>query len=107
MQVQNRTKAALELQELQVKELEKVIHQLRATCEVYMYMIHQLETRIGDHSMPPAAMLATPSHKRHTKGTSGNQTRAYETSINVNSINEVEEQCFHYRLVQDVYTFGA
>lgn len=104
IQVNDRTRAALECQELRVKGLEEAIHQLRVTCEVYRHMIHQLETRIGDYSMTPAAMLPTPPNQGSTKRCATNQARAYETSINVNPVNEVEEQCFHYRLVQDVYT---
>jgi hypothetical protein len=102
--VNDRNRAALECLELKVTGFEEAIHQLRVTCEVYRHMIHQLETRIGDCSMTPVAKLPSPSNQRRSKGPSTNRARAYETYINVNSVSELEEQCFHYRLVQDVYT---
>ncbi|CAB9506102.1 expressed unknown protein [Seminavis robusta] len=110
----NRTTMSIERKKHQLGVLEDSQHRLQVTVQVYREMIRQLEeeTRIQvDH----VTMKQQPKtrHKQGlhyprrdatiTKHRTKHRAKTY-SSIVVNSVNEVEEQCFHHRLVQDVYT---
>lgn len=100
-----RTLQATNIKQQQVKQLEAANDELKARLSIQKDAIRQCqlqlqqEQRTGIHGSP-----RQPGAPRRRRQATNNKAKSYETSIHVNCVNEAEERCFHYRLVQDIYT---
>lgn len=93
-----RTLHSVQHKQRQVQELEALNHQLQATLLVQKEAIGRLEACLLPQ---PSTFMSAVKQRPHNTNQSA---KSYESSIKVNCVNEAEENCFHYRLVQDVYT---
>lgn len=102
----------------EVDQLEDTNQQLRLTLQVHKEAVHHVreqcqqsstpsssssKSRVQQAKKPSTSKRRSSSSPRHSS-TRSSANKPYGSTIAINCVNEAEEHCFHYRLVQDVYT---